>query len=83
MEAHEIREQGKPIDLFAIIDQFGFTAYFQPVADQLRSLLADRDRRHLIGLCPQQVTEFLQEELLPALKPYRHLISETQAALNV
>jgi len=83
MKAHEIRSQDKPIDLFAIIDQLGHTAYFKPVADQLRSMLADKNRRQLIGLCPKQVDKFLEKELKPALQPYRHLISEKKADINV
>jgi len=85
MKAYQIREESgsTAVDLLKIIDDLGHGKYFEPIKGDLRSMLSDRDHKKLIGLCPEDVGEFLETELYPALKPFRKSITSELATLNV
>ncbi|XP_054718902.1 adenylosuccinate lyase-like [Uloborus diversus] len=63
--ADVVKKEGKDNDLVERIRQ---SPYFAPILDQLDSLL---DPSTFIGRAPQQVTEFLEEEVYPALEAYK------------
>lgn len=59
-----VKSKGEDNDLVQRIKR---SVYFAPIHDQLDSLL---DPSTFIGRAPQQVVEFLEEEVYPALVPY-------------
>lgn len=59
-----VKSKGEDNDLVQRIKK---SVYFAPIHDQLDSLL---DPSTFIGRAPQQVVEFLEEEVYPALVPY-------------
>ncbi|XP_067137152.1 adenylosuccinate lyase [Centruroides vittatus] len=71
-----VKDEGKDNDLVERIER---DAYFAPIHNDLRNLL---DPKTFIGRAPNQVKEFLEEEVKPALKPFQRLL-DAQAELNV
>ena len=59
-----VKQEGGDNDL---IERVRKTAYFAPIHDQLDSLL---DPSTFTGRAPEQVDQFLGEEIFPALKSY-------------
>ncbi|KFM78432.1 Adenylosuccinate lyase, partial [Stegodyphus mimosarum] len=74
--AEVVKIQGGDNDL---VDRIRNSAYFAPIHDQLDSLL---DPETFVGRAPHQVTEFLEEEVYPALKQYKDQL-ELKAVLRV
>ncbi|XP_023232842.1 adenylosuccinate lyase-like [Centruroides sculpturatus] len=71
-----VKDEGKDNDLVERIER---DAYFAPIHNDLKNLL---DPKTFIGRAPNQVKEFLEEEVKPALKPFQRLL-DAQAELNV
>lgn len=71
-----VKQEGGDNDLVERIEQ---SAYFEPIRDQLRSLL---DPSTFIGRAPEQVDEFIQEEVSPILAKYGEL-SKVSVELKV
>ncbi|KAI1302329.1 Adenylosuccinate lyase [Halotydeus destructor] len=63
--AAQVKQLGLDNDLIARIKK---DAYFACIHDNIDSLL---DPATFVGRAPQQVTEFIKEEVEPALKPYQ------------
>jgi adenylosuccinate lyase len=63
------KEEGNDNDL---LDRIRQDEYFAPVRNQLDSLLNPDD---FVGRAPQQVEEFLADEVTPALEPYREMLA--------
>ncbi|XP_035231730.1 adenylosuccinate lyase-like [Stegodyphus dumicola] len=74
--AEVVKIQGGDNDL---VDRIRNNAYFAPIHDQLDSLL---DPETFVGRAPYQVTEFLEEEVYPALEQYKDQL-ELKAVLRV
>ena len=72
-----VKKEGKSNDLMARILKEPF---FAPVHDELTELF---DPRTFVGRAPEQVQEFVQLEVLPALEPYRGLMKKGTAQLSV
>lgn len=69
MEAGKIvKEEGGENDL---IQRIAADSSFQLTLEELQSILKPE---HYVGRAPQQVTEFMEEEVLPVLKKYRSLL---------
>ncbi len=66
MEVHQKRKNGGLVDLVSRIEA---NPFLEPVRTKVKDLATDS--RKLIDLCEQQVDEFLEKELCPALQPYR------------
>ena len=64
-----VKKQGKDNDL---VQRISNCPYFQPVHDQLEALLSPST---FIGRAPEQVEEFLREEVQPVLSKYPNLVS--------
>jgi len=62
-----VKKQGKDNDL---VQRIVNCPYFQPIHDQLEALL---NPSTFIGRAPEQVEEFLQEEVRPVLSKYPNL----------
>jgi len=71
-----VKQQGGTNDL---IERICADAYFAPILDQLDVLL---DPQSFVGRAPEQVTRFLDEDVKPALEPYRGELSGS-SELNV
>ena len=69
-----VKEQGGENDL---IERVRKTQYFQPVWDQLDSLL---DPSTFVGRAPEQVDGFVRDWVTPALKPYEEALKHVQSA---
>ena len=54
--------------------------HFAPILDQLDSMV---DPSKFVGRSPQQVDEFVEEEVDPLLKQYEHLIDQESFQLTV
>ncbi|GIY11009.1 adenylosuccinate lyase [Caerostris extrusa] len=63
--AEVVKMQGGDNDL---VERILNSPYFAPIYDQLDSLL---NPSTFIGRAPEQVTEFLEEEVYPLLEPYK------------
>lgn len=63
-----VKEEGAANDL---LDRIAADPLFKPVHDHMDSLL---DPSLFIGRCPQQVEEFVAEEIAPLLKSHAHLL---------
>jgi len=63
--ASQVKNEGKDNDLIERIRQ---SSYFSPVRDQLKVLM---DPATFVGRAPEQVTEFIEEEVLPVLERYQ------------
>lgn len=60
----QVKQEGKDNDL---VERIRKDKYFEPILNQLDSLL---DPSTFVGRAPQQVLEFLEEEVYPVLKTY-------------
>ena len=72
-----VKEQGLPNDLIKRIAAdplFGLSE---------EEIMANMDARKYVGRSPEQVTEFLSNDVFPVLTKYSSLISETGADLKV
>jgi len=76
--ARMVKEQGKENDL---IERIKKNEYFQPIIDQLDSLL---DPTTFIGRAPQQVENFMKNEVQPILDEYADALKNAhQEEVNV
>ncbi|XP_053975162.1 adenylosuccinate lyase [Hylaeus volcanicus] len=64
----EVKQHGRDNDL---VERIKKDPYFAPILDQLDSIL---DPSTFVGRAPQQVKEFLQEEVFPVLEHYEGLL---------
>lgn len=74
--ADQVKRLGKNNDL---IDRIRKDSYFQPIHDEIDELL---DPKTFIGRAPNQVLEFLREEVTPVLDRYKSYL-EGKAVVNV
>jgi len=73
-----VKQQGKPNDLIARIKDDPYFAQYQLALDELL------EARHYIGRAPEQVDEFLQDTVQPALASWKTSIEGAgKAELNV
>ncbi|XP_076764752.1 adenylosuccinate lyase-like [Xylocopa sonorina] len=72
----EVKQQGKDNDL---VERIQRDPYFAPICDQLSQLM---DPKTFIGRAPQQVLEFITEEVSPILKNYEQVLGQS-VELNV
>ncbi|XP_054273236.1 adenylosuccinate lyase [Macrosteles quadrilineatus] len=63
-----------------LVDRIKRHPYFQNILDQLDNLL---DPSTFVGRAPEQVSEFLRDEVLPVLKKYEGKISEKTVELEI
>lgn len=66
-----VKQEGGDNDL---LQRIAGDPYFQPIHAQLGNLM---DPSTFIGRAPQQVDEFLEEEVSPMLSKYPGLLSQT------
>ncbi|XP_068983260.1 adenylosuccinate lyase [Bombus flavifrons] len=64
----QVKQHGKNNDL---VDRIKKDPYFAPILNQLDNLL---DPRTFVGRAPQQVIEFLEEEVDPVLENYKGIL---------
>lgn len=64
----QVKQHGKNNDL---VDRIKKDPYFAPILNQLDNLL---DPRTFVGRAPQQVIEFLEEEVHPVLENYKWIL---------
>jgi len=69
--ARVVKEQGKDNDL---VERIKYTEYFRPIWNELDILL---DPKSFVGRAPEQVTEFIAEEVEPILAKYRDVLDGT------
>lgn len=74
--ADQVKRLGLNNDL---IDRIKKDNYFSPIHEQLDSLL---DPKTFIGRAPNQVLEFLKDEVMPVLAPYKAYL-DSKAVVNV
>ncbi|XP_021937009.1 adenylosuccinate lyase isoform X2 [Zootermopsis nevadensis] len=67
----QVKQHGMDNDL---VERIRKSPYFAPIIPQLDTLL---DPKTFIGRAPEQVTEFLQEEVYPVLKQYKGKTDKT------
>jgi adenylosuccinate lyase len=72
----EVKQKGLENDL---IDRVRADSYFAPIHSQLNELLAPDT---YVGRAPEQVSEFLKQEVFPALEAYKDVLHGT-ATVNV
>lgn len=72
----QVKQHGLDNDL---VDRIRKDSYFAPILPQLDDLL---DPATFVGRAPEQVVEFLEEEVYPILENYKGLESET-VELNI
>lgn len=72
-----VKKEGKPNDLK---DRILSDAYFAPIHKELDELF---DPRTFVGRAPQQVQEFVELEVMPALEPYKDSMQQGTAELLV
>ena len=72
-----VKEQGLPNDL---IKRIAADPLFGLTEDEI---MANMDARKYVGRSPEQVTEFLNNEVRPVLSRYADLIDESGADLKV
>lgn len=65
----QVKQHGLDNDL---VDRIRKDPYFAPILSQLDALL---DPSTFVGRAPEQVVEFLEEEVYPVLKNYKGLES--------
>lgn len=63
--AAEVKQKGRDNDL---IDRIRGAEYFQPIKDQIDALLKPET---FVGRAPNQVLQFVQKEVEPALEKYQ------------
>ncbi|KAH9640681.1 hypothetical protein HF086_007252 [Spodoptera exigua] len=66
----QVKQHGKDNDL---IERVKNDSYFAPIISQLDKIL---DASTFIGRAPEQVTEFIEEEVKPVLNKYKHSLDE-------
>jgi adenylosuccinate lyase len=74
---HQVKDLGQPNNLIDLIAQdplFGMTK---------EELTAHLEPSSYIGRCPEQVDEFLHEQVAPVLSRYHDLIDSTEVDLKV
>ncbi|KAI8975077.1 adenylosuccinate lyase [Mycotypha africana] len=72
--AHEVKMEGRENDL---IERIKKTEYFKPIIDELPQLL---EPSTFIGRAPEQVDNFLENHVKPALAPYAEVLKDTTKA---
>lgn len=74
-----VKQEGKDNDL---IDRVKNDKYFAPIIPQLENIL---DATTFIGRAPEQVTEFIEEEVAPVILKYKDSLAtvEKPVALNI
>ncbi|KAF4528912.1 hypothetical protein B566_EDAN017221 [Ephemera danica] len=75
--AREVKEFGRDNNLVELIKA---NNYFSPILPQLDALL---DPSSFIGRAPDQVVEFLEEEVYPVLSQYKEVLSNVQDSLQI
>jgi len=79
MEAAKgVKEEGKSNDLLDRIRDD--KEHFAPILDQLDSMV---DPAKFVGRSPQQVVEFIEEEVDPVLEKYQSIIDQNSFQLSV
>uniref|UniRef100_A0A8D8M9Y2 Adenylosuccinate lyase n=1 Tax=Cacopsylla melanoneura TaxID=428564 RepID=A0A8D8M9Y2_9HEMI len=73
----QVKQHGKENDL---VDRVRADPYFAPILSQMTSLL---DPKSFYGRAPEQVREFLAEEVNPIIAKYSHVISSQPAYLEI
>lgn len=63
-----MKQHGKDNDL---VERIKNEPYFAPILGQLNDLL---DPRTFVGRAPEQVVEFLEEDVYPVLESYKGLL---------
>lgn len=66
--ASEVKEKGRDNDL---MDRIKRAEYFQPIREQIESLVK---AEIFVGRAPNQVLQFVQQEVEPALLKYQQSI---------
>jgi len=74
---HTVKDEGKPNDL---IDRIAAEPMFGLTREEINAHL---DASRYIGRCPEQVTEFLKEEVRPVLERYAGALERKDAELTV
>lgn len=74
--SEQVKRLGLPNDL---IDRIQKDAYFSPIQDEIDNLV---DPITFIGRAPNQVLEFLKNEVAPVLEHYKAYL-DTKAVVNV
>lgn len=69
-----MKKFGKDNDL---VERIKADAYFAPILNQLDTIL---DASTFIGRCPEQVDEFVQEEVKPVLANYEENLKHVKQA---
>lgn len=75
--AQQVKGYGKENDL---IDRVKEDLYFEPIREEIDSIL---EPRTFIGRAPQQVQEFVEEYVKPALDPFKSVLSSEAEQMNV
>lgn len=70
----QVKKHGKDNDL---VERIKADAYFAPILNQLDTIL---DASTFIGRCPDQVTEFISEEIQPILANYKESLQNVKQA---
>lgn len=75
----QVKQHGKDNDLIARVKS---DPYFAPIISQLDKIL---DASTFIGRAPEQVTEFIEEEVDPVISKYALALAEVEkpVALNI
>lgn len=73
----QVKQEGGRNDL---IDRVRKTKYFEPIWEQLDSLL---DPSTFVGRAPQQTEKFVKKTVAEALEPYKSMITTENVSLNV
>lgn len=72
----QVKQHGLDNDL---VERIKKDPYFEPILNKLKDLL---DPRTFVGRAPEQVTEFLEEDVYPVLENYKGLLGGT-VQLNI
>lgn len=67
----QVKQHGKDNDL---IERIKKDRYFAPILDQLNDLL---NPQTFVGRAPEQVVEFVEEEVNPVLENYKGLLGRS------
>ncbi|CAK1552730.1 unnamed protein product [Leptosia nina] len=72
-----VKREGKDNDLIERVKKDG---YFSPIIPQLHKIL---DASTFIGRAPEQVTEFIEEEVHPVLAKYKESLAEVEKPVTL
>lgn len=72
-----VKQEGKDNDL---IERVKNDSYFKPIIQQLDTVL---DASTFIGRAPEQVTEFIEEEVKPILAKYKEALAEVEKPVTL